>query len=326
MVTDHTASVIRARALLGASAALLCLGSVPPPRAEWITLGTAAGPIPSVDRSQPANLLTAGEEVILVDCGDGAAGQLAKAGFGVGALDAIALSHLHADHFGGLGAILAMRLQTADQGKLMIYGPPGTRELTEGILASLRPLQMLSHAVGSKAGTADGIEVIEIGDGAEFRLGAVEVSARANNHYPPVANPAEAALHTSLAFRFTAKGRSIVYTGDTGPSSAVVELSQGADLLVTEMMDVDKVVAAIPSLQGGSPAGPSSTGVRQILMRFHLVPEQVGILATQARVKRLIITHVGTPGGTEEDERRYLWTIRKSYKGPVSIARDLDRF
>ncbi|MFW7348858.1 MAG: hypothetical protein ACODTU_22550 [Pigmentiphaga sp.] len=43
----------------------------------WTTLGTAGGPIIHADRSQPANLLTAGQRVWLVDCGDGALERLA---------------------------------------------------------------------------------------------------------------------------------------------------------------------------------------------------------------------------------------------------------
>ena len=75
----------------------------------WITLGTAAGPIPDPVRSQPANVLVLGEKAYVVDAGDGTAGRLAQAGVSLHAIDAIFISHLHFDHTGGLAVLLALR-------------------------------------------------------------------------------------------------------------------------------------------------------------------------------------------------------------------------
>ena len=47
---------------------------------EFVTLGTAGGPVPLKHRAQPAHAVISGERTILVDCGDGAMGQLMKAG------------------------------------------------------------------------------------------------------------------------------------------------------------------------------------------------------------------------------------------------------
>jgi beta-lactamase superfamily II metal-dependent hydrolase len=77
----------------------------------WTTLGTMSGPIPSPDRSQPANLLWNSQHAILIDAGDGAAEQVAKAGHSLSDVDTIILSHLHIDHTGGLSALIGMRYQ-----------------------------------------------------------------------------------------------------------------------------------------------------------------------------------------------------------------------
>jgi ribonuclease BN (tRNA processing enzyme) len=96
------------RHLLIASAALLGTAQAQAgcPALRWVTLGTAGGPVPTVDRSEPANLLIAGDHSILVDAGDGTVGQLARAGRTIGEVDAVFLSHLHLDHSGGLAAVI----------------------------------------------------------------------------------------------------------------------------------------------------------------------------------------------------------------------------
>ncbi len=78
-------------AALGAPAS----ADTPPARATWTTLGTNSGPIPRKDRSEPANLLRYGDQAILVDAGDGASVQLAKAGVPLAGLHALVISHLH---------------------------------------------------------------------------------------------------------------------------------------------------------------------------------------------------------------------------------------
>ena len=71
--------------------------------------------------------------------------------------------------------------------------------------------------------------------------------------------------------RLTVGGRSLVYTGDTGPSAAVAELARGADLLLAE--------AAHPDVPGLPPAR-------------HLTGREAGELAAAAGVGRLLVTHV----------------------------------
>lgn len=313
--------------------ALVCVWSSPAqtapvqPAPIWITLGTMGGPIASATRSQPANLLLNGSDAYLVDCGDGAAGQLAKAGIALPRVKAVVLSHLHADHTGGLGAIIALRYQTNAPGKLAIYGPPGTAALVAGLTASIEPLATLSRGLGgaSPRNAADTVEVFEIADNARFNLGEIRVTARANNHFPPPSDQATAPIFTSLAFRFDAPGRAMVYTGDTGPSAAVEALAQGADLLVSEMIDVEKVMAGIPPSAPGTP-GPNPALVEATLRRFHLAPDQVGLLAGRARVKRLVVTHIVAPGASRADERGYLTAIGRGFSGPTRIATDLGRY
>lgn len=68
--------------------------------------------MPSADRSQPANALVHSGQVFLIDAGDGTVQQLARADIMLPRVESVFLSLLHADHTGGLSAVLGLRNQT----------------------------------------------------------------------------------------------------------------------------------------------------------------------------------------------------------------------
>lgn len=295
---------------------------------RFVTLGTNGGPITFPDRSEPANALVRGKDVVLVDAGDGVAEQLIKAGIRLPQVKAVFISHLHFDHTAGLQGVLGLRYQTDTNSKLKIFGPPGTKALVDGLIASMAPAAAAGY--GDKnaipVAPASTVEVIEMGDKASVNLDDVRVTARQNTHYSfPVGSDMDKRFK-SLSFRFDYPGRSIVYTGDTGPSPAVEELAKGADLLVSEMIDVDRTVGAVKQNHAAGGGGGDMNGVIWHLKTHHLTPEAVGQLAGKAGVKSLVITHFVAPGAKAADEMRYEQEIGANYRGPVIIARDLDEF
>jgi ribonuclease BN (tRNA processing enzyme) len=58
----------------------------------------------------------------------------------------------------------------------------------------------------------------------------------------------------------------------------------------------------------------------------HLTPEQVGRLAAAAHVGRVVLTHLAPGTDDEADTRAYVAGISDHYRGPVTVANDLDRF
>ncbi|MFK8081924.1 MAG: MBL fold metallo-hydrolase [Granulosicoccus sp.] len=101
-----------------------------------ITLGTAGGPMQNPQRAQPAHAIMHGDVPILVDCGEGAMGQLKRAGIEFRDVHHIFLTHHHFDHIGSLFACLGLNMMTQRKLPLTIYGPPGTQSIVDGLCAA----------------------------------------------------------------------------------------------------------------------------------------------------------------------------------------------
>lgn len=295
-----------------------------PVRPVWTTLGTSCGPIPNPGRAQPANLLRIGERVILIDVGDGATDQLGKAGVPFETVDTLFISHHHFDHIGGLGALIGRRYQVAASNVLTIYGPPGTGAIVAELVGAVDAASLGGAVVREKVrrSPADMVKVIEIANGDTVSLGDTTVIAASNSHYVALAAGAEGLQPQSLSFRFDMPGRSIVYTGDTGPSENVEKLAKGADLLISEIIDPD---AALARIRASRPDLPEET-LRLVGDHYraeHLTPTAVGELAARAKVRALVITHNPIADAGLDDARKAIATV---YKGPITIASDLDSF
>lgn len=288
----------------------------------FITLGTNSGPIPNPARAQPANYLRYGNEQLLIDVGDGVSEQLGKAGIPLGAITSVFISHLHFDHTGGLFGFLGQRYQTINPSVVTIYGPPGTRRTVDGLLAAMQPMaeNALKLSNRTKHLPQENINIVEMADGASVLIGKIAVTAAVNSHYILTDKTGEEGH--SLSFRFDMPDRSIVYTGDTGPSAAVERLAKDVDLLVCEIMFPERALARLKASRPDVPP-QALQAVMQHYLNQHMSPTEAGLMAKRSGAKSLLLTHVAIQSQHLEEAKAF---IAEQYPGSVEFAVDLQRY
>lgn len=295
-------------------------------QARIVLLGTSAGPVPRAGRSQPATALVAGGKTYLIDAGENVSQQLARAGLAGTELDAIFLTHLHFDHMLGLGPLMAFSWMSAQDRTFPIYGPPGTQELVR------RDQQALAIGVDiftpqmPPRPTLEALfpvhEVARLEPTTVYSDSVVKVTSVANSHYATAGLPPRSyGKDQSLSYRFNVAGKSIVITGDTGPSPAVEALASDCDILVSEIVDLPSITAELARVYG-SEDDPRIAALRLHMEAEHLTPAEVGKLAQKARTKKLVITHFAM--GRSADLADIEQQIRQHYPvGEIVMGQDL---
>lgn len=298
-----------------------------PVAATFVTLGTAGGPVPNPLRSQPANAIVVGRDVTMVDVGDGAVERLAQAGYRLDQVRAVVISHLHLDHTAGLAGIIGLRWMNDIHGSFRIVGPPGTRAVVDGIVASLAPSRKIGFGLSTMPSPRlDPIDVLEVSGGETLTLSpGIQLRTVENCHYSFAAGSPEAREQKSISYRFDVSGRSIAYTGDTGPCPPVTGLAAGADLLVSEIQDLPALERLLSRTIPDMPADVRKN-ILEHLRRHHLSAEDVGEMAATAKVKAVVLTHLAPAPAAAEADAMFLPGVRAKYRGPVTVAADLGRY
>ena len=163
---------------------------------------------------------------VLLDCGATSLSALKHLRLDPGEVEAVFVSHLHGDHFGGLPFLILDGQFSRRATPLTIAGPPGIAQRLTDTMECLFP------GSSSTARRFD-VRTIEIKPGTMTTVAGIAVTAWEVNH-PSGAPP--------LALRLDLAGKTIAYTGDTAWTDGLIECSAGADLLIAEAYYRDKDV------------------------------------------------------------------------------------
>lgn len=273
-----------------------------------VTLLGTGSPIPDPNRAGPSTLVQAAGVNLLVDTGRGVLMRLAAAGLGANQLDAVLLTHLHSDHLTDLNDVITTSwVLSMEPTPLRVFGPPGTAQVVEGILSSLRP--DIGYRMGHHADLnwEPPVEVTEVdlsdrSDGVVMQEGPVRVSAAPTDHRP---------VEPTLAFRVEHQGTSVVLAGDTVPCDTLDRLSAGADALVHTVLRTD-VLSAVPIQR------------LQDICDYHSSVEQAAQTAERAGVHTLVLTHF-VPALAAGDEDTWRTLAAEHFSGRIEVGEDLHR-
>jgi ribonuclease Z len=260
-------------------------------------LGTAASR-PTVGRNVSGIALQREGDLMLFDCGEGTQRQMMRFGSGFN-VAAIFVTHLHADHFIGIIGLLRTMALQGRQERLDIYGPPRSGDV----------LQQAAYLGSEKVPFPLGIR--ELHSGEEVPFGEYDVTPFSVDHLTPALGyalrehprlgrfdveraralgvpegPLFGRLHRGEPVEVGGRvvspeevvgdprpGRLVAYTGDTRPSLGTLEAARGADLLIHE-------------------ATFAEDERDRAFETFHSTARGASILAAEAGVSRLALTHI----------------------------------
>lgn len=271
-------------------------------------LGTGT-PIADPARSGPALAIVVGGRSYLVDAGPGIVRRATAAArrdsipaLRVANLRIVFLTHLHSDHTLGLPDLMLSPAVLHRQQPLVIYGPPGTRDMVDHLLAAYREdIDIRIHGLEHGDTAAYRMVVHEVAPGEVYRDSLVRVTAFPVQH---------GSWPHAFGYRFDAAGRSIVVSGDTRPTEAVVDACHGCDVLVHEVY----------SKKGFDRLPPAD---RAYHSAFHTSAIELGDLAARARPKLLVLTHILFFGESADE---ILSEVKSRLDGRVVMGEDLSAY
>jgi ribonuclease BN (tRNA processing enzyme) len=214
-----------------------------------LTVLGCAGSFPGPDSACSAYLVEAGGFRLLLDFGPGSLSALQRYGSLYG-IDAILLTHLHADHVLDACNYVVVRRYAPDgpYPALPVYGPAGTAE-------------RLAAAYGLDEAPLDDVYSFHTLVPGSFELGPLRISVERVNH------PVE-----TYGVRIEHDGRVLAYSADTAPCDALVRIAQDADLFLCEASYLDGVENPPDLHLTGRDAGEAATKANAArLVLTHLV-------------------------------------------------------
>ena len=295
------------------------------PRTRVVLLGTGT-PVPDPERSGPATAIIVGDNAYLVDFGPGVVrrAEAAVIDRGIPALEPANLkvafvTHLHSDHTAGYSDLIFTGWTAGRSTPLEVFGPAGLKSMTEHILQAYRiDIDTRTNADGNQRAIADGwkVNAHEIRSGVVYKDANVTVTAFPTKH-----------AMESYGYRFDTPDRSIVISGDTGPTDETIKACNGCDILIHE--------AQLLELYNKMPEH-----LHSFVTKYHTTTEQLATLALKAKPKLLVIYHTvgfrpgiappkflsaaagGAALGSSDELLRD--EISSRYSGQFVIGRDLD--
>ncbi len=263
--------------------------------------------MPLPQRWLSSMLLRSDSDVVLVDCGEGTQISWRYAKWSFRPVNAIVLTHFHADHVGGIAGVLFMIAHSGRTEPLVILGPKGTYEIVQALTVVVPalpyPVQIVELDGGESYKLPGGLEINTLD--ADHRIPCLCYTFsrhRAPRFEPEKANALDipvtlwSKLQTGESVEhegqhFTPdqvlgpprRGLKVAYVTDTRPTSAMPDFVRGADLLVCEGTYGD------PNLR------------ERARSRGHMVFDQAAEIARDSGARRLILTHF-SPSMMEPEE------------------------
>ena len=273
-----------------------------------ILLGTAGGPRPQKARAASAQVIVSKNVAYVIDCGDGVARQLTLAGVPLTTLRHVFITHHHSDHNADYGNLIWLAWTTGLSTRVDTWGPPPIEKMTKLFF------EMNTYDIDTRISNEGRVPLAPLVHVHEIRGGGVVMSddnvkvTSALVDHPPVV--------PAFAYRFDARDRSIVISGDTAPSDNLVKLARGADVLVHSVMyppAIDRLVGRVPN----------AAALKESILAHQTSAQDAGRIAAAAGVKTLVLSHLVPADDPQVTDQMWIEAAQSRFVGKVVLGKDL---
>ena len=283
----------------------------------------SGSPMPDPTREGPCVAVVAGRQLFVVDSGPGSTRRLALMGLPPAKVSAVFLTHFHSDHIGDLGELMLQRWGGgAATAPLPVYGPTGVDEVVAGFNQAYgldRGYRIAHHGPMVMPPTGAG------GIARPFTIGrsGPNVLVLSAPNLQVIAFPVDhEPVEPAVGYLFIYKGRRLVVSGDTAPSSRLEAAAKGADVLTHEGLAPNLVaLQRAAALKAGK---WNTAAIFHDILSYHTTPEAAAGIAARAGVRYLLFDHIIPPLPTEALDGPFLGQAPQIFHGPMRVGRDGD--
>jgi ribonuclease BN (tRNA processing enzyme) len=252
-------------------------------RTEVILLGTGT-PYPDPGASGPATAVLVNGRLFLFDAGAGVMRRLRAANLPINGPEALFVTHLHSDHTLGYADLMLTSWVMRRRAPFPVYGPRGLQRMTNHLLAAYsEDIRIRTNGLEHEVAGGYRVNVHEIRAGVVYEKDGVRVTAIAVRH---------GAWKDAFGYRIDTTDRSIVISGDTRPSEALVKAARGVDILIHEVYPAARLA---PEDRPGGKDWP------RYCRQYHTSDVELGGLAQRIQPKLLILDHIVRMGASDDD-------------------------
>ena len=266
-------------------------------------LGTGC-PSPSHLRYGPSSLVSYEGTNYLIDAGSGVTQRLSEAGIKPGEINYFFITHLHSDHIVDLYQLFISGWHTGRESKFKVFGPKGLKSHFDKIFEAYKE-ELDLRKEWEKRPNVEGLtyEITEINNELKIELDNATIESVKVDHHP---------VDPAFGYKFILGPKNIIFSGDTRYCEVLEKSSKDADILVHEVfvgLDYDPVRMSSDTIEN--------------ISDYHTTPEEIGVLASNASVKKLILNHFVPPVFDEDD---LVERIAKHFDGEIIVGKDLMQF
>ena len=276
-------------------------------------------PMPNIDRAGPCNIVIAGEQMFIVDIGEGGARNISLMGVNASDAHGLLLTHFHSDHIDGMGPLMLNHwIRGSNASPLPVYGPVGVEAIIDGFNAAYatddtyRTAHHGETVAPSSGGSAEARPFEMEGDSAVIlETGGLTVTAFRVAHEP---------IDPSVGYRFDYGGRSVCISGDTIRSPNLERVCTGADVIVHEALQPVMVTQMQEALEAQGNANTAK--VMFDIKDYHTSPEDAAKSAQVAGTKMLVLSHLVPPLPSSFLYPAFLGDAKDHFDGPIVVGED----